>query len=221
MNPNSPLAPSPLSKDEPPSGLDCSGEFNAAPDIRTKRAGSRCGLSTASRAKRQDTQEPGPESSAGQAPAESVEKQGFDWQEWQGSNLRPPVLERGTIHPPGFVLIPRSPELLSFSRAHLPAYPNPSFFVPSSLVTLGCGMVAGYSPIVLRRPRLLMGVTTGRSHPSDRRSYLIALHRIRTGNRDAQRRRHPADVHAARSASRQLATQQLFPSPLVGEGGSM
>src|SRR6267143_4939502 len=36
-NPNSPLAPSPLSKDEPPSGLDCSGEFKAAPDIR--RAG--------------------------------------------------------------------------------------------------------------------------------------------------------------------------------------
>src|SRR5882724_2312190 len=34
MNPNSPLAPSPLSKDEPPSGLDCSGEFKAAPDIR-------------------------------------------------------------------------------------------------------------------------------------------------------------------------------------------
>jgi hypothetical protein len=33
-NPNSPLAPSPLSKDEPPSGLDCSGEFKAAPDIR-------------------------------------------------------------------------------------------------------------------------------------------------------------------------------------------
>ena len=34
MNPNSPLAPSPLSKDEPPSGLDCSGDFKAAPDIR-------------------------------------------------------------------------------------------------------------------------------------------------------------------------------------------
>src|SRR6266850_1026576 len=34
MNPNSPLAPSPLSKDEPPSGLDCSGDFEAAPDIR-------------------------------------------------------------------------------------------------------------------------------------------------------------------------------------------
>src|SRR5579864_2530770 len=33
-NPNSPLAPSPRSKDEPPSGLDCSGEFKAAPDIR-------------------------------------------------------------------------------------------------------------------------------------------------------------------------------------------
>lgn len=34
MNPNSPLAPSPLLKDEPPSGLDCSGDFKAAPDIR-------------------------------------------------------------------------------------------------------------------------------------------------------------------------------------------
>src|ERR1700680_412328 len=33
-NPNSPLAPSPLLKDEPASGLDCSGEFKAAPDIR-------------------------------------------------------------------------------------------------------------------------------------------------------------------------------------------
>src|SRR3981081_4317055 len=34
-NPNSPLAPSPLLKDEPASGLDCSGDFKAAPDIRT------------------------------------------------------------------------------------------------------------------------------------------------------------------------------------------
>src|ERR1700731_1065410 len=34
-NPNSPPAPSPRSKDEPPSGLDCSGEIKAAPDIRT------------------------------------------------------------------------------------------------------------------------------------------------------------------------------------------
>jgi hypothetical protein len=34
MNPNSPLAPSPLLKDEPPSGLDYSGDFKAAPDIR-------------------------------------------------------------------------------------------------------------------------------------------------------------------------------------------
>src|SRR5450756_2548228 len=33
-NPNSPLAPSPLLKDEPASGLDCSGDFKAAPDIR-------------------------------------------------------------------------------------------------------------------------------------------------------------------------------------------
>src|ERR1700683_855504 len=33
-NPNSPLAPSPLQKDEPASGLDCSGDFKAAPDIR-------------------------------------------------------------------------------------------------------------------------------------------------------------------------------------------
>jgi hypothetical protein len=34
MNPNSPLAPSPLLKDEPANGLDCSGDFKAAPDIR-------------------------------------------------------------------------------------------------------------------------------------------------------------------------------------------
>jgi hypothetical protein len=34
MNPNSPLAPSPLLRDEPASGLDCSGDFKAAPDIR-------------------------------------------------------------------------------------------------------------------------------------------------------------------------------------------
>src|ERR1700722_8288321 len=33
-NPNSPLAPSPLQKDEPASGLDCSGDFKAAPGIR-------------------------------------------------------------------------------------------------------------------------------------------------------------------------------------------
>src|ERR1700724_3077351 len=32
--PNSPLAPSPLLKDEPASGLDVRGEFKAAPDIR-------------------------------------------------------------------------------------------------------------------------------------------------------------------------------------------
>jgi hypothetical protein len=35
MNPNSPLAPSPLLKDEPASGLDYSGDFKAAPDIRS------------------------------------------------------------------------------------------------------------------------------------------------------------------------------------------
>src|SRR4029077_17601270 len=40
-NPNSPVAPSPLSKDEPTSRLFCSGDFKAAPDIRGKRAG--CG----------------------------------------------------------------------------------------------------------------------------------------------------------------------------------
>jgi hypothetical protein len=33
-NPNSPLAPNPLQKDEPASGLDFSGDFKAAPDIR-------------------------------------------------------------------------------------------------------------------------------------------------------------------------------------------
>jgi hypothetical protein len=33
-NPNSPLAPSPLLKDEPASGLDFRGIFKAAPDIR-------------------------------------------------------------------------------------------------------------------------------------------------------------------------------------------
>src|ERR1019366_5133366 len=33
-NPNSPLAPSPLLKDEPASGLDVRGDFKAAPDIR-------------------------------------------------------------------------------------------------------------------------------------------------------------------------------------------
>src|SRR5215208_7672545 len=33
-NPNSPLAPSPLLKDEPAGGLDCSGDLKAAPDIR-------------------------------------------------------------------------------------------------------------------------------------------------------------------------------------------
>src|SRR6516225_257908 len=41
-NPNSPLLPSPLSKDEPTSRLFCSGDFKAAPDIRDKRAGCRC-----------------------------------------------------------------------------------------------------------------------------------------------------------------------------------
>src|SRR5450759_5016945 len=33
-NPNSPRAPSTLLEDEPASGLDCSGDFKAAPDIR-------------------------------------------------------------------------------------------------------------------------------------------------------------------------------------------
>jgi hypothetical protein len=33
-NPNSPLTPSPLLKDEPASGLDFRGIFKAAPDIR-------------------------------------------------------------------------------------------------------------------------------------------------------------------------------------------
>src|SRR5882672_6045398 len=55
MTPNSPLAPSPLSKDEPPSGLDCSGDFKAAPDIRIKRAGSRWRVFTGSGAKGQGT----------------------------------------------------------------------------------------------------------------------------------------------------------------------
>jgi hypothetical protein len=44
--PSSRYQPSPRRKDEPQNELDCSGEFNAAPDIR-KRAGSRWRLSTA------------------------------------------------------------------------------------------------------------------------------------------------------------------------------
>jgi len=40
-------------KDEPPSGLDCSGDFKAAPDIRFSRAGSRWRLCTAQAAKGQ------------------------------------------------------------------------------------------------------------------------------------------------------------------------
>src|SRR5580698_3162075 len=52
-NPNSPLAPSPLLKDEPASGLGCSGDFKAAPDIRqTGRQQVR--LCTAGGAKGQD-----------------------------------------------------------------------------------------------------------------------------------------------------------------------
>jgi hypothetical protein len=41
--PNSHLSPSPLSKDEPVSGLDCSGEFKAAPDIRLNGPAAGCG----------------------------------------------------------------------------------------------------------------------------------------------------------------------------------
>jgi len=40
-------------KDEPASGLDCSGDFKAAPDIRYTRAGCRWRLCTAQAAKGQ------------------------------------------------------------------------------------------------------------------------------------------------------------------------
>src|ERR1019366_10057593 len=42
-NPNSPLAPSPLLKDEPASGLDVRGGFQSRAGYPSKRAGSRCG----------------------------------------------------------------------------------------------------------------------------------------------------------------------------------
>ena len=54
-NPNSPPAPSPLLKVEPPSGLDCSGEIQSRAGYPSKRAGSRCGLCTAGGPKGQGT----------------------------------------------------------------------------------------------------------------------------------------------------------------------
>src|SRR3954463_9606122 len=52
-NPNSPLAPSPLLKDEPASGLDCFRGIQSRAGYPSKRAGSRCRLCTAGAVKRQ------------------------------------------------------------------------------------------------------------------------------------------------------------------------
>src|SRR6202011_2555361 len=53
-NPNSPLAPNPLQKDEPASGLDCSG-ISKPRRISVKRADSRWRLCTADAVKGQGT----------------------------------------------------------------------------------------------------------------------------------------------------------------------
>src|ERR1700754_74104 len=52
-NPNSPLTPSPLQKDEPASGLDCSGGIQSRAGYPSKRAGSRWRVCTARAAKGQ------------------------------------------------------------------------------------------------------------------------------------------------------------------------
>src|SRR6516162_4718297 len=87
--------PNPLLKDEPASGLDCSGISNsrAGYPLHTGRlqvagmycAGfcrSRCGL-------------PSQNGVALASWCENARKS--SWQEWQGSNLRPPVLETGAL----------------------------------------------------------------------------------------------------------------------------
>src|SRR3954452_2514443 len=56
-NPNRPLAPSPLLKDEPPSGLDC-WEIQSRAGYPSKRADNRWRLCTAGRAKGQGAPEP-------------------------------------------------------------------------------------------------------------------------------------------------------------------
>src|ERR1700722_15745311 len=58
-NPNSPLAPSPLLKDEPASGLDCSGGFQSRAGYPSKRAGSRWPLCTVGGGKGQGKERPG------------------------------------------------------------------------------------------------------------------------------------------------------------------
>jgi hypothetical protein len=79
-------------KDEPASGLDCSGEFKAAPDIRQSgpAAGSGYLLRNPPKVKLRGT-EARPLGLKGQRVIH--QNQAFSWQEWQGSNLRPPVLE--------------------------------------------------------------------------------------------------------------------------------
>src|SRR6202171_3183653 len=57
-NPNSPLAPSPLPKDEPASGLDCFRGIQSRAGYPSKRAGSRWRLCTAGVAKGQGMREP-------------------------------------------------------------------------------------------------------------------------------------------------------------------
>jgi hypothetical protein len=71
--PNSLLAPSPLLKDEPASGLDVRG-FQSRAGYPSKRAGSRCRYVLRTRPK---------------------VKVAGNWQGRQGSNLRQPVLETG------------------------------------------------------------------------------------------------------------------------------
>src|SRR5215470_5653145 len=77
------FGPTLSSKDEPAGGLDCSGISIAAPDIRS--------LSGPAAGGGYLTPD-GPKVKAGGGEIKGLaDKNG--WQEWQGSNLRPPVLE--------------------------------------------------------------------------------------------------------------------------------
>src|SRR6202051_589773 len=108
-NPNSPLAPSPLLKDEPASGLDCSGGIQSRAGYPSKRADSRWRLCTAGTAKGQGAGNRFESAGIGWAKIKDLQNQGLNWQGRQGSNLRQPVLETDAGCPGECGLVARCP----------------------------------------------------------------------------------------------------------------
>src|SRR6266851_9826404 len=77
-------------------GSIVSGEFKAAPDIR--QSGPAAGAAMyCGRSQRSRYREPRLENAFRKHRKWIDQNQGLSWQEWQGSNLRPPVLETGAL----------------------------------------------------------------------------------------------------------------------------